>query len=355
MAIARKPTHDPDRALRAHDVDALVVGLSLLGSGGGGDAGLFASTLRRALGAGALALHAPDELGEAPVVAVGMLGGTRMLAEKLPNGQEIVGAVRALARWTGVEPEAVMPLETAGLNGTLAVAAAAELGLPLVDADLMGRALPRADQTTRAVAGGSLAPFAMAESGGRTVLLDRIDAVALERVARAFVAQGGGWAGCAFAPTPASVVRHDACLGGLARALALGRAHAGAPPSGIAGALGGRALGAGRAVEIARHASATFGRASITVLDDAGPVLRLEAENEYLLALVDGVPVASCPDLLCVLDRRTAAPIAVDALRVGDDVTVVVLPGPAWWRADPQRLAHVGPRAFGLDCDPVLM
>ena len=108
-------------------------------------------------------------------------------------------------------------------------------------------------------------------------------------------------------------------------------------------------------MEIARRASVMFGRAGIAVIDDAGAVLRLEAENEYLLALVDGLPVASCPDLLCVLDRRTAAPIAVDSLRVGDDVSVVVLPGPPWWRADPHRLAHVAPRAFGLDCDPVLM
>jgi DUF917 family protein len=342
-------------ALRAADVDALGVGLRLLGSGGGGDPEVFGSTLRRVLGGGALELHDPAELGEAPVVPVGMLGGTRMFAEKLPSGQEFVAAVRAQARWTGVEPRAVMAFEAAGLNGALAVAAAVALDLPLVDADLMGRALPRVDQFTRAVDGGALTPFAMVDPGGRTVLLDDTDPVALERVIRVIIAQGGGWAGCAFAPVPASVVCLDSCLGGLARALALGRAHAAAPPAGIAGALGGRALAAGRVVEIARHASAGFGRAGIAVVDDTGPVLRLEAENEYLLALLDGAPVASCPDLLCVLDRRTSAPIAVDALRIGDDVRVIVLPGPRWWRAAPERLAHVGPRAFGLDCDPVLM
>jgi len=341
--------------LTGGDLDALLVGLTLLGSGGGGDPGLFATTLRRALTDAPVTLHHPAELGDAPVVAVGMLGGTSMLAEKLPSGQEIFGAVRALARWTGVSPEAVMPYEGAALNGALAVAAAVTLGLPLVDADLMGRALPRADHTTRAVAGGSLTPFAMTEPVGRTVLFDHTDPVALERAVRAFVAQGGGWAGCAFAPAPASQVCDDACLGSLARAVALGRAHAATPPAGIAAALGGRVLAGGRVVEIARRASLTFGRAGIAILDDTGPVLRLEAENEYLLALVDGLPVASCPDLLCVLDRRTAAPIAVDGLRVGDDVTVVVLPGPPWWRAVPERLEHVGPRAFGLDCDPVLM
>jgi len=346
-------------SLGAGDVGALLVGLGLLGSGGAGDPEIFRPTLLRALGDGALTLHDPADLGEDAIVAVGMLGGTRVLTEKLPSGDEIRHSVAALARWTGAPARAVMPFEAAGVNGAIAVAAACALGLPLVDADLMGRALPRADQFTRAVHGGPLTPCAMTEPGGQTVLLDGGDPVSVERVARGFVAQGGGWAGCAFAPVPASVVALDSCLGSLARALDLGRAHAGLPrkpsPAEVAGALGGQVLAAGRTVEIARHASASFGRAGIAIIDGSGAVLRLEAENEYLLALLDGEPVASCPDLLCVLDRRTATPIAVDALRLGDDVAVLVLPGPAWWRGAPHRLAHVGPRAFGLDCDPVLL
>lgn len=348
------------RCLRAADVDALVVGLSLLGSGGGGDAAGVGQMLRRAIGDGELALHAPDELGDAAVVAVGMVGGARMLTEKLPGGGETARAVRALERWTGTVVAAVMPYEAAGMNGVLAAATAYTLGLPLVDADLMGRALPRLDQVTRAFDGGTLVPFAMAEPAGATIVVDDDAPVVIERVARAFVVQGGGWAGAAFAPVPASQVVTDSCLGSLARAVELGRAHAALPSkptsAQVAAAIGGQVLAAGRTVEVARHASASYGRAGITVVDEAGDgVLRLEAENEYLLALLDGVPVATCPDLLCVLDRRTCAPIAVDALREGDDVCVVVLPAPQWWRALPERAARIGPRAFGLDCDPVLL
>ncbi len=348
--------------LGAADVDPLLVGLQLLGSGGGGDPLPFRQWLRRAFGAGEVTLHDPADLGDAPVVAVGMLGATRVFAEKLPSGHEITRAVRALARWTGVTPAALMPYEAAGLNGALAVAAAGELGLPLVDADLMGRALPRLDQLTRAVAGGRLTPYALAEASGQIVLVDDADPVALERVARTVVAQGGGWAGGALAPVPARVLATDACTGTLARALWLGRAHAGLvrpTPAEVADALGGRVLAAGRTVEIARHPSSSFGRAGVTIVDDeidgGGGVLRVEAENEYLLAILDGEPVASCPDLLCLLDRRTAAPIAVDALRLGDDVIAMALPGPPWWRATPERLRHVDPRAFGLDCDAVLL
>jgi uncharacterized protein len=346
--------------LRASDVDALVVGLTLLGSGGGGDPQPFRHALREALAGADVVLHDPADLGDAPVVAVGMLGATRVLTEKLPSGREITTAVRALARWTGVEPAAVMPYEAAGLNGAMAVTAACELGLPLVDADLMGRALPRLDQLTRAVDGGPITPYAMAEPTGEIVLVDGAGPDALERLARSVVVQGGGWAGGALAPVPARFARSGSCVGTLARALRLGRAHAALTrPTAdeVAAALGGRLLAAGRTVEIARQSSASFGRAGIAVVDDrpAGGVLRIEAENEYLLALLDGEPVASCPDLICLLDRRTAAPIAVDGLRLGDDVLAVVLPGPPWWRASAERLRHVDPRAFGLDCDAVLL
>ncbi|OLS98675.1 hypothetical protein BJF90_40785 [Pseudonocardia sp. CNS-004] len=354
--------------LGAADVDPLVVGLQLLGSGGGGDPLPLRHGLRRVLAAGDVELHDPADLGDAPVVAVGMLGATRVFAEKLPSGHEITRAVRALARWTGVVPAALMPYEAAGLNGAVAVAAAGELGLPLVDADLMGRALPRLDQLSRAVAGHPLTPYALAEASGQVVLVDDADPVALERVARAVVAQGGGWAGGRVARCRPAVVAADACTGTLARALRLGRAHARLvrpAPAEVADALGGRVLAAGRIVEIARHPSASFGRAGVTIVDESGAdesstressgVLRVEAENEYLLAIHDGEPVASCPDLLCVLDRRTAAPIAVDALRLGDDVLAVALPGPSWWRASPERLRHVDPHAFGLDCDAVLL
>jgi DUF917 family protein len=349
--------------LGAADVDAFIVGLALLGSGGGGEADAYRHTLRAALGEGSIELGDPAEFGDAPVVAIGMLGGTRMLTEKLPGGEEIPRALAALTRWTGVPPAAVMPLEAAGLNGTLAAASAAQLGLPLLDADLMGRAMPRMDQLSRAVAGGPVTPFAMSEPSGQTLLLDAATPYGLERIARAFVAQSGGWAGVAMAPMPASEITRDACLGSLGRALRLGRAHRELPdkpaPEQVAAALGGVLLGVGRAADIHRQPSTPFGRASITVLSGSGtstgPVLRLEAENEYLLVLRDGVPVASCPDLICALDRRTAAPIAVDSLRPGDDLVIVVLPGPPWWLASPERLRHVDPRAFGLGCDAVLL
>lgn len=346
------------------DVDALVVGVSLLGSGGGGDAATFAGVLRQRLGGGQIALARPAELPDAWVVPVGVIGATHVLTEKLPNGREFRDAVEAVTRWTWQTPTALMALEAGGLNGLSALVAALDLGLPFVDADLMGRALPRLDQFTWAVRGLPVTPCALAEPNGQVLVVDNVGAPGLERTARAFLSATGGWAALALPPTELRRAAPESATGSLARALALGRAHAALPrpaePAEIAAALGGRMLATGRVLEIARRGHGhSFGRGSISIIDFAdgsgsGSVVRLEAENEFLLALSDGEPTASCPDLLCLLDRRSAAPRTADTIRVGEEVIALVLPGPPWWRRG-DVIGHVAPNAFGLDSPAVLL
>ena len=349
--------------IREQDLGALVVGVTLLGSGGGGDTGAFGRMLRRRLGAGELVLRDASDTPGAYLSPIGVVGATSVLAEKLPSGGEFETAVGAVSRWTGQAVTGLMSLEAGGLNGLSPLIAALDLGLPFVDADLMGRAMPRLDQFSWAVAGRSLTPCALSEPSGQVIVVDHIDASGLERAVRSFVAQTGGWAVLALAPTHVDAATSDAVNGSLTRALALGRAHAGldtgAAPATVASALGGRLLGGGRVEEVARHAiadgGAAFGRGSVCVVDSASrAVVRIETENEYLLAMVDGEPVVSTPDLVCVLDRRTLQPIAVEAIRTGDEVLVLALPGPEWWRRG-DRIGYVGPRAFGLGCDPQLL
>ncbi|GAA2827482.1 DUF917 domain-containing protein [Kribbella solani] len=349
--------------VREQDLEALVVGVTLLGSGGGGDTGAFGRMLRRRLGAGELLLQDAVDVPDVSVSPIGVVGATSVLMEKLPSGNEFETAVHAVSRWTGQAVTGLMSLEAGGLNGLTALIAALDLGLPMVDADLMGRALPRLDQFSWAVAGRSLTPCALSEPSGQVIVVDNVDATGLERAVRSFVAQTGGWAVLALAPTPVQAAIADSVPGSLTRALALGRAHAAlapaATPAVVAADMGGRLLGSGRVEEVARHlitdGGAAFGRGSVCVVDSSNrSVIRIETENEYLLALVDGDPVVTTPDLLCVLDRRTLQPIAVDTVRTGDEVVVLALPGPTWWRR-PDRIEHVAPQAFGLPYPPQLL
>lgn len=349
--------------LRPEDVDAFLLGATLLGSGGGGEAQVWAHRVRSSLPAGGMPLLSLEDArtrGLRRVAVVGMVGATSVLVEKLPHGGEIAEAVGASRRWNGLPVDALMPVEAAGLNAALAVAAAAELDLPLLDVDLMGRALPRFDQLSLVVAGSeTIRSAALAESGGQVLVLDHSTPSMLERAVRAYVSIAGGWAGASFGPVEVAELAGRSCEGTLTRAVRLGQALEAATGSGdsapsvVARALGGLELGAGRVVDVARGLVPHLNRSRFTVAARTGPVLRIEAENEYLLVLVDGEPAVSCPELILVLDRRTARPIAVDRLRSGDDVQVLALPGPPWWWGTAERLVSVGPRAFGIDLDPV--
>jgi DUF917 family protein len=351
----------------ARDVAALARGVSLLGSGGGGDTVTAAMLLRQRLAAGHEVVLTPVESlpAAARVVPVGVVGATAVFAEKLPGGEEFRTAVAAMRRWTAAPVDAVMSIEAGGLNGMLPLVMAGDLGLRMVDADLSGRGLPRLDQLSVAAVGRGLAPAVLAEPSGQVLVLAGGCAADVERAARSFLAAAGGWAVLALAPVPAADLPGCALRGTVSAALALGRRalSAGHEPDAeaLAEATGGRILALGRAIEVARRAGPTshgrtgFGRGSVTVRDHASrALLRLEMENEYLLALRDGVVVATTPDVLAVLDRRTGVPISCDEVRRGIEVAVLQLPAPGFW-LDPAVLPVVAPRAYGIDADPVLM
>lgn len=320
---------------------------------------MFVSILERRLGNHEVYLLRPDELAGSSTVPVGMVGGTSVLVEKLPGGSEFARAVEAVCRWSGTPAQSVMGIEIGGMNALTGIFAAIDLNLPYLDADLMGRALPRMDQLTWAAAHLPICPMALCQANGQTLVIEHGTPEQMERAVRTFVAMLGGWAAAAVRPTEARAAAENANVGGVARALALGRAHAELPTtpsrSQVADALGGAVLGAGRIRHVDRSShTSSFGRGSFSFVDEqSGTVLRVEAENELLLVLADGEVVATCPDIICVLQARTARPLSADQVRVGDDVILVILPGPQWWM-HPSRIDVVSPRAFGLHSEPVV-
>src|SRR5699024_710099 len=106
-------------------------------------------------------------------------------------------------------------------------------------------------------------------------------------------------------------IADSAAVGSLRHALWLGAVHlrqsAEQPSEDIAKELGGLCLADGRVMQVSRQqAQRSFVRGSVHIRDSAtGALVRLEMENEYLLALRDGDPIATTPDLLCIVDRRT--------------------------------------------------
>ncbi|WP_314175316.1 DUF917 domain-containing protein [Streptomyces winkii] len=353
--------------LASGDLADLAWGAALLGAGGGGDPYLGMSLAADALAAAGEPVRFldPDELDEdALVVTAAMLGAPTVVVEKLPNGAEAGLAVRALERHLGRPVTATMPAECGGMNSMVPLVAAAKLGLPVVDADGMGRAFPELSMTTFAACGLPGSPMAIADEQGSVAVVDTgSDNRRLESLARALAVSMGASAWMAIYAMSGADVRRTAVPRTVSTALRLGRAVREAREShrDPFAALGetlsrtvyrhGRAVFSGKVVDVERRTAEGFarGRAAVAA-DDSDAACELVFQNENLVARIDGRTVAIVPDLVTVLHAETGQPITTEGLAFGQRVRVFMISAPDRL-CTPEALAAFGPRVFGIEED----
>lgn len=346
-------SYDVLRAISAEHVDALASGATLLGSGGGGDVALGALLLRRMLereGAEPVPVIASDELPvDALVVHAGVGGAPDVLAERLVDPDDCARAVEAVVAQTGGRLAAVGVIEIGGLNALMGVIAAARLGVPVIDGDLMGRAFPRLDQATLTVAGHPIAPMALVGPLGDTVLVTRSSAAAAQALMVSSAAAFGGAATLAMFPTTAGTLVEHGVRRSLSVCVGLGRAFlavdADAPATVAAEQIGGRLLCEGRVDQVRPREGRVPG--SITLIDrHTGGVVRVDHLEEYLAVTIDGRTVVSAPEVIVALDHRARCPIRTDEVRLGQSLALATLPALHDWPSE--VAAAVGPAGFGL-------
>src|SRR5438552_8856133 len=146
------------REVALEDVEALAVGAWILGTGGGGSPYLGLLNMRRLYAERhRISLMSPLDLADEDWVAVvSNMGAPLVGQERLADSRNIARAVEIQQALLGSKFRAVMSLEIGGGNGIQPLMASAHLGLPVVDAETMGRAYPEAQMTSVAV--GELRP-----------------------------------------------------------------------------------------------------------------------------------------------------------------------------------------------------
>ena len=246
-------------------------------------------------------------------------------------------------------------ISTGGTRKTLQ-----EAGLPVVDADGMGRAFPEMQMTTFAIYGAETYPAVLCDDKGNSVVIDHaITPLWMERMARAVTISMGCTAVLAMPPFTGRQVKDYGVKRTLTKAREIGSAILAAraakedPVGAIVLREGGRLLFEGKIVELRRWTTAGFARGEVEMErlgQGAGAVLRIEFQNENLIARVDGEVVATVPDLICIVETGTGRPISTEELRYGLRVSVVGLPVSPLLRSA-EALAVVGPGAFGYDAE----
>lgn len=348
------------RSVTLDQVDDLALGATLLGTGGGGDPYVARLMLKQAIETyGPVELVDPADLPpDGLVVTVAVVGAPTVLLEKIPAGTEFLGAVNALAKYLGKEPVAIMPIEVGGLNTLLPLAVAAEMGIPVVDADGMRRAFPQIEMTVFTLAGIMAAPMAVAdEKGNLCVFETNTNQLGESLVRGAVMSLGLASAFASYSMTAAEVVEH-AIGGSLTYCMQLGGLLA-AVQRGEAGAYErfldqaeGSVVFSGTIIDVDRRTTDGFSKGTVTIeaRDGSSRRMQVEIQNEFLVAFEDGEPVVTVPDLICILDAETATPITTEILGYGQRVDVVAMPCAPEWHRD-GMLDVVGPKAFGFDLE----
>lgn len=342
----------------ADDVQLIARGAGVLGSGGGGDpylGQLLTVTAARDGRHGAIVpLDSLDD--ESVVMAVGQIGTATVFAERLARGQEAVLAIAAVERHMGTRASALVCYEIGGINSVLTLAAAAACGLPVVDADLMGRAFPELQMTTLDIGGAPSAPVAVCDDRGNvTIIAASEDMAWTERLARALLSAMGGLAYVARPVMRAADLKRLAIGGSYSRARAIGdalrRARADGTPVELALAPEGARLalrGTISAVERRARGRAMRGSVVVQTHGRAGAVSRIDFQNEYLIVRQGSEALATVPDIICVIDEETGTVVDTGAVQAGLRVIVLVLPADRKLTT-PAALRLVGPGAFGYE------
>ncbi len=351
------------REFHESQLEDLALGSAILGTGGGGNPYVGMLLAREAIRAhGPITIVDPDEIpDDALVVPVAMMGAPTIMIEKLPSGEEVVAAFRALEAFLGRPITHTVPAEAGGLNSITPFTLAARIGIPVIDADLMGRAFPELQMCIPTMYGVSATPMAMADEKGNSAVLNTVSNSWTERIARSITIDMGCSALVALYAMSGAQLKEACCPRTLQLAEDIGRlaretrsAH-GSPVEAVTERLAGHRLLEGKIVDIARRTDAGFAKAEARIDGvgaDAGSTLTLEVQNEHLLARRDGAVVATVPDLIVMLDSESGEPITTEEMRYGFRVTIIAAPCDPRWRTE-AGLELVGPRYFGYDIDYV--
>src|SRR5690606_32182867 len=303
---------------------------------------------------------------DALVIPIAGMGAPTVIVEKILGFAEGELALRTIEQRLGRKASAIMSAEIGGLNALYPVAIAAHLGLPVVDADGMGRAFPELQMVSFNIYGQRAAPAVMTDEHGDAVLIESLDNHRVEKLARPVVVPMGGLCMMALCRVSGAAVRECAVHTTLSLALGVGRALAAArddqrdPFEALFEFLRGtkhyrhcKLLFDGKIVDLRRETRDGWASGQAIIEDPTGAErLIIDLRNEYLRARrASGgqqYTVAIAPDLIAILDRETAEPITTENLKYGQRVKVVGVSAPSIMRSA-RALEVWGPRAFGFD------
>ena len=338
-------------------LECLAIGAAFLGTGGGGNPYIGKLRVRELLRQGKTIEVIPPEAlaNDDLVVSVGGIGAPVAGIEKIERGDECLRALRAVEQETGKEIAALVPAEIGGANSMEPMITAAQAGIPVVNADGMGRAFPELQMMSFFIYGHEPEPAAIADEKGNVVVFRNVkDMYWLERFARTIAVEMGAAAGFALPPMRGDFIKRYAIPNTVTQAIEIGSCvlRARNENRDVLKALeeeaGGKMQFRGKITDVYRELKGGFaiGKVRMENLDKSENKAEIDIQNENLIFRCNDQVVLCVPDLIILLDLESGEPITTEVLRYGMRVAVMAIGCHPLMRTE-KALHVVGPQAFG--------
>jgi DUF917 family protein len=351
------------RKLNYQDLEDIIYGCTILGTGGGGDLNEGISAVKDALSKNKKfkMLNFNEIEDDSYYINPYFCGSISPESEeeKEPN-PELIYAVQGLEKYMDVNFHGIVSIEYGGGNTGQCMATAAMLDKYIVDGDAAGRAVPELQFSTYYVTEKPIYPFCVATkyediaiftkvaSDERAEALSRMMAVATDNIV-----------GMADHPINGANLKNAVIPDALSYAEKIGKARREAvekgndPIEAILKEGKGKLLAKG--VVNSKNTyweikdGFTTGEIGITGLEDfKDNEYRIWYRNENMIIWENEEVKLTCPDLICVLDLEDGYPITNPNCTDGRKVAVLAFEAHPLWKTE-RGLSILNPKFFGFD------
>lgn len=355
--------------LSRQDLEDILYGAAILGTGGGGELSDGFAMIDDALAKGKEFIMV--SLDEAPqdalVCTPYMLGAISALPEEEERKYErlprtgtpsILAAYDRFEDYLGRKFYGTISCELGGSNTAASFYAAAMAGAYIIDADPAGRAVPEITHSTYYINGLPAAPIVMANEFGEAIICENVmDDARAEHIVRALAKVSRNDIAAIDHALDISEIRDAVIPGAISLAMNMGKVWREARTNGgdVAEAIAtqGEGIVAFRGTvsdcDWETKEGFTYGNIAIAGAGpSSGSDYHIWLKNENMTARLNGEIHATIPDFICLIDTDTGEPVTNPNYANGQNVSVIILPAPEPFTTS-KGLQAFGPAYVGLD------
>ena len=353
-----------ERILTKDDLDDMLAGVGILGTGGGGDPDTFGRPLVEwdiKKGREYRIIDPKDVGDDAFVVCGGYAGSVKAFksVQKMVEGWdtrfELLEAMRIMESIRNRKVDHVVPFELGGANTPVILSLAARAGIATVDGDGLGRAAPETQMSTFLGHGISLTPMPFVDLEGNVLVVNHaVKPTYPDEIMRAAIVLNGGSGANTHYPMSGKQLKESVIPNTISLSIEVGRAVREAldakrdPVEAFMRTVHGTEIfkGAIRTMRGEDRGAFYHVKATVKGLDKfKGKTMEVVFKNETMMAHVNKRLASVFPDLLCMLDPKSGQGVMTANLRPGTKVAFVGIP--AHERLRECLKTEIGQQAFG--------